>query len=92
MKRRLQRIAVASGLAVSVVVVPVAVAAPAQANTSQCVNYLYSKGYVIGPKVKKNCKKAASDFWYLDDARRNLRKLGVKKKHAERAVQYAYFG
>jgi hypothetical protein len=38
----------------------VAVAAPAQANTHHCQEYLAYKGYVVGPKVQKACDAGAS--------------------------------
>ncbi len=92
MRRKIRSIAVAAGLAVSALSVPLVTAAPAEATSSQCINYLGIKGYVIGPKVRSNCKKAAHDNRYSDNARKNLRKIGVSAKHAERAVDYAMSG
>lgn len=52
---RLKRALAAAGLTAAAVVLPITVAAPAQASAVDCQNYLASKGYLVGPKVKDAC-------------------------------------
>ncbi|NLU68230.1 hypothetical protein [Streptomyces sp. HNM0574] len=76
----------------SVVALPVVTAAPAHANTTQCLNYLHLQKYKIGPKSKAACKKATKSKTARAEAVYDLRSLGVRRGHAETAGDYAFWG
>lgn len=52
---KIKRALTALGVAVAAGVVPMMMATPAQADQVDCVNYLRSKNYVIGPGVRAAC-------------------------------------
>lgn len=56
----MKRFLAAAGLLLSVGVIPVAAATPAQADIIDCVRYLEGKGYIVGPGVRSAC---SHDSW-----------------------------
>jgi hypothetical protein len=56
---KLKRALTALSVIAAAGVVPLVTAAPAQADQIDCVNYLSSKGYQIGPRVRSACSIAA---------------------------------
>ncbi|MFE0824700.1 hypothetical protein ACFW47_33960 [Streptomyces sp. NPDC058796] len=91
MRRKIQSIMVATGLAVSALSVPLITATPASAATVHCKDYLKRQGYLVGPKVTKACKVAADggafQAWVCES---RLKQIGVHRSHAERACYFAW--
>lgn len=59
---KVSRVLAALGVAAAATLVPIATAAPASASASMysgCLNYVKSKGYVVGPKVYAACSHQA---------------------------------
>ncbi|MFD5751736.1 hypothetical protein [Streptomyces sp. NPDC127033] len=52
---KMKRALVALAMTVGAVGVPMVTATSAQATQSQCTNYLTSKGYLVGPKLRQAC-------------------------------------
>jgi hypothetical protein len=52
----------AVGVVAAAGVMPLITATPASAAQSTCVNYVGSKGYLIGPKVRFACSAGAIDM------------------------------
>ncbi|MFI1567970.1 hypothetical protein ACH4ZX_33965 [Streptomyces sp. NPDC020490] len=50
-----KRLLAAIAVSAATLVVPVAIATPASADQSRCVNYIGDQGYIVGPKVKAAC-------------------------------------
>ncbi|MFI8321070.1 hypothetical protein [Streptomyces sp. NPDC085529] len=61
------RLMTAAGVAVAAVAAQIALAAPASAMYTGCLNYLKGEGYVVGPKVYAACSHEAIKVgfvWY----------------------------
>lgn len=59
---KVSRVVAAVGVAAAAALAPIAFAAPASASASMysgCMNYVESKGYVVGPKVYAACSHRA---------------------------------
>ncbi|MFE5211726.1 hypothetical protein [Streptomyces sp. NPDC056600] len=52
---KLKRALAAASVTAAAIVVPITVAAPAQASAADCRSYLASKGYIVGPKLTSGC-------------------------------------
>lgn len=55
----MKRMAAALSVAAAVGAIPLATATAAHADQVGCVNYVKSKGYVVGPKVRAACNNKA---------------------------------
>ena len=62
MRRPFKRALATTGLIFAAAAVPIGVAPSAYATPGQCINYLGSHGYIIGPKARTACSDAASTF------------------------------
>ncbi|AYC41260.1 hypothetical protein ACFYZI_13810 [Streptomyces griseorubiginosus] len=77
---RMKRALAAAGVTVAAMVVPLTVAAPAQASAADCRNYLASQGYIVGPKVKEAC--AQTGITGYQGCVQRLLNIGVRSEHA----------
>jgi hypothetical protein len=82
----------ASCLATTAIVAGMVVmAAPAQANASDCVQYLTDRGYRIGPDSRRACRVGASGneviYWAMCD--QLLAEIGVRSRHSRLACDLA---
>ncbi|WP_258341729.1 hypothetical protein [Saccharopolyspora gregorii] len=59
MSNTMRRVAAGLVTAVAAGTLSLAVAAPAQAATSDCTTYLKARGYLVGPKVRSACSIGA---------------------------------
>ncbi|WP_432139922.1 MULTISPECIES: hypothetical protein [unclassified Streptomyces] len=90
MAPRLKRALVAASVVAAAGVLPMVSAAPASAAPSTCVNYIASKGYLVGPKVRAACQntrvlgKSPNPYCLV-----GLSKIGVKWDDAVAACNRA---
>lgn len=90
-----RRVVAAVGITVTAVTIPVVTAGVANASPSRCEISLQNDGYVVGPKVKATCSKAAtsrSSAWaevQRASCLANLVSIGVKNADANPAC-YSY--
>ncbi|MER6014199.1 hypothetical protein [Streptomyces bluensis] len=68
--------------------VPLLTAGPAQATAKDCMQYLESRGYVVGPKVTAICTKTEADG-SVKACVTSLVGLGVSSAHAVTACEAA---
>ncbi|NLU68253.1 hypothetical protein [Streptomyces sp. HNM0574] len=90
MRRTCQSLAVAAGLLVSAVAVPVATASPASAATAHCKDYLKREGYTVGAKVSRSCAVGSLGKQYASSCVDMLKSLDVWTSQAKRACYYAW--
>ncbi|WP_433287685.1 hypothetical protein ACQPZQ_33960 [Pseudonocardia sp. CA-142604] len=89
--RAIRALAAAAVLALTTIVIPVAIATPASATEAQCVDYLRREGVMIGPKVRNACDQGASSSFVERQACFPLLvRAGVSDGKASDACSYAY--
>lgn len=81
----LRRTAAGLGTLLTAATLPLALATPAQATAPQCMNYLHSKGYKVGPKVRVSCK--AAEAGQLQKCADGLKSIEVTASHANTACR-----
>ncbi|MEU6130336.1 hypothetical protein ABZ805_14290 [Saccharopolyspora sp. NPDC047091] len=90
MSNTMRRVAAGLVTAVAAGTLSLAVAAPAQATTSDCTTYLQARGYLVGPKVRAACKQGASGTTFARlICMSNLVKIQVSNAHAGHACKLA---
>jgi hypothetical protein len=88
----MRKLAVGAILALTTMVIPVAIATPASATEAQCVDYLRREDILIGPKVKGACDKGASSVFAVRQlCFPMLVEAGVSGGKAGDACYYAYW-
>ncbi|MFF6995037.1 hypothetical protein ACFY93_08765 [Streptomyces sp. NPDC008313] len=92
--QKIKRIVATASVVAAVGVVPLVTATPASASQSACANYIGSKGYAVGPKVKAACSYRAIYTPIGADAPNPfcvmaLENIRVKPSHATAACQRA---
>ncbi|MEU9115015.1 hypothetical protein AB0D04_25320 [Streptomyces sp. NPDC048483] len=66
---------------------PLVVTTPAQADATDCAVYMASKGYKVGPSVKKACYLAENTVNGTAFCETSLKVMGVRAHHAEEACR-----
>ncbi|WP_151481573.1 hypothetical protein [Streptomyces albicerus] len=76
---KMQRALAAASLAVAATVLPLVVAAPAQASAKDCRDYL-RPNYIVGPKVTEACAQTGINGY--TGCLQRLLNAGVRVEHA----------
>ncbi|WP_371615875.1 hypothetical protein [Streptomyces sp. NBC_00454] len=84
--RRIIGMAAATALAGAL---PVLAAAPAQATSGDCTNYMRNLGYVVGPNVISACDQGTTGFFGEQACYGILVSRGVRPDHANEACYQA---
>lgn len=89
MRSKIQRVLAAACVTAAAVVIPVATAGPAQATPIQCMHYIESKGYIVGPNVRSACHFGDDFPMGFNNCMAAFTILGVKSNHRLEACNRA---
>lgn len=85
---KIRRLVAAMGVAAAATLIPVATAAPAQADSIDCMEYLQDTGiYNVGPKLMEACRGQTA--WTQPLCIGTMIGLGVRSNHAAEACYLA---